>query len=85
MELTFEKTCSACPEQYDVFDQDGNMVAYVRLRGGRLSVSEDVMEALIYQHTFENDIWKGCFDDDEEREKYMKIITEKIIKHYSTK
>lgn len=26
-------TCSACPEQYDVF-QDGHQIGYLRLRGG---------------------------------------------------
>ena len=29
-----QQTCSACPEQYDVFDCLGNQVAYFRLRHG---------------------------------------------------
>lgn len=37
-ELNFVKTCDACPEQYDVFDENGYKVAYVRLRHGWLSV-----------------------------------------------
>lgn len=37
-ELNFVKTCDECPEQYDVFDEDGYRVAYVRLRQGWLSV-----------------------------------------------
>jgi hypothetical protein len=33
---TFECTCVACPEQYDVFDKGGNLVGYVKLRHSRL-------------------------------------------------
>jgi hypothetical protein len=29
-----KQTCGACPEQYDVFDSEGNQVAYFRLRHG---------------------------------------------------
>ena len=28
------RTCFACPEQYDVYDENGNMVGYLRLRHG---------------------------------------------------
>lgn len=31
-------TCFACPEQYDVFDADGNQVGYLRLRHGTFRV-----------------------------------------------
>jgi hypothetical protein len=31
-------TCYACPEQYDVFDDEGNQVAYLRLRHGQFTV-----------------------------------------------
>jgi hypothetical protein len=30
-----QQTCQACPEQYDVFDDLGQQVAYFRLRHGR--------------------------------------------------
>lgn len=36
MGLTFVKTCEACPEQYDVFDENAKQAAYVRIRGGTL-------------------------------------------------
>lgn len=32
--LKLLKTCFACPEQYDVYDEKGQMVAYFRLRHG---------------------------------------------------
>lgn len=31
-------TCAACPEQYDVYDEKGGQVGYLRLRHGRFSV-----------------------------------------------
>lgn len=35
----FEKTCEACPEQYDVWDDSKNLkVGYVRMRWGYLRV-----------------------------------------------
>jgi hypothetical protein len=33
------RTCLACPEQYDVFDDLGQQVAYFRLRHGRFRVN----------------------------------------------
>ena len=35
----FVLTCIACPESYDVFDPEGNQVAYMRLKHGKFSVS----------------------------------------------
>ena len=38
--LNFVQTLYSCPEQYDVFDVDGEyQVGYIRLRWGKLSVS----------------------------------------------
>ena len=80
----FEMTCGACPEQYDVFDENNNQVAYVRLRHGHLRVdAPDCGDKTIYEYSFP-DSWKGCFDDFEEREHYFKIIEEAIDKsHYN--
>lgn len=75
MKLEFIKTCGACPEQYDVFDENDNQVAYIRLRWGYLSVEYDGKE--IYSHTFSDDM-KGSFDNEEERQKYLSIIRKKI-------
>lgn len=41
--------CFACPEQYDVFDDVGNQVAYCRLRHGTFTVEcPDVGGDLVY-------------------------------------
>ena len=85
--LEFRMTCIACPEQYDVFDEEGIQVAYIRLRYGYLSVDiPDCDGETIYTHEFD-DKWKGVFDNEEERFNYLydiaKIIKESTIKHLS--
>lgn len=75
--LNFKKTCDACPEQYDVF-KNGKQVGYVRLRWGGLSCRYPDYEGdEIYSESFQ-DAWKGCFDDDNERNKYLLIIANEL-------
>ena len=84
MNLKFEKTCLACPEQYDVF-LDGKQIAYIRLRHGNLSVNcPDVGGKEIYYHHFKDDL-KGMFNNSEERKKYLGIIKKEIIKFIESK
>lgn len=72
--LYFVCTCMACPEQYDVWDGD-TQVGYVRLRHGTLYADcPDVGGRRVFYHCFESDEWKGHFDDDEERAKYLVTI-----------
>jgi len=66
--LKLIQTCEACPEQYDVEDNDGNTIGYIRLRWGRFRVicpnieGETVLEHQ-FSHSFgmfdahERDIW----------------------------
>lgn len=75
--LDFKQTCGACPEQYDVF-KDEKQVGYVRLRWGDLSCRYPDYEGdEIYSESFQ-DAWKGCFDDDNERNKYLLIIANEL-------
>lgn len=77
--LNFIETCSACPEQYNVKDEQGNMVGYVRLRYGGLTCEyPDVGGELIYSQYFDND-WMRCFESDEQCESYLSIIADKIL------
>lgn len=72
-------TCLACPEQYDVFDQSGNMVAYLRLRHGRFTVTvPDVGGKLILSVTTDGD---GAFTR-QERMKKLNLAIEAIQDHY---
>ena len=65
-------TCQCCPEQYDVLDSEGKQSGYIRLRGGNFRVYyPDTGGELVFYHRFEEDAWKGMFDNEEEREKYL--------------
>lgn len=81
-DLEFIGTCGACPEQYDVVKNiagDRYQVGYVRLRHSKLRCDfPDVGGGTIFQHAFESDDWKGCFDDEEERIYFLTLIAEVI-------
>ena len=85
IKFTWVCTCTACPEQYDVYLNEGPAVAYVRLRYGRLSANPYVdgdidWHTELYSHQFD-DGWMGCFYDEEGRNKYQKEIEKAIIKN----
>ena len=72
LDYVLKMTCGACPEEYDVFDSEGKQSGYIRLRGGNFRVYyPDTGGELVFYHCFEDDTWKGMFDNDEEREKYL--------------
>ncbi len=71
--LRLELTCSACPEQYDVFLK----VGYLRLRHGKFSVDyPDCGGETIYEAEPNGD---GIFNKDE-RVKYMEEAMKAILK-----
>lgn len=80
----FEMTCVACPEQYDVFDKDGNKVAYVRLRWGSLTACylEVTGEYLIYSTVIDGP--GGCFNSEAERQYYLNRIARRIAHIYES-
>lgn len=79
-EYLFVLTCSACPEQYEVFRGD-RQVAYLRLRGGAFTVeAPDVGGDLLLLHEFDDDL-KGQFDDQDERMKFLGAAAEAIARH----
>ena len=68
MKFILEKTCSACPEQYDVY-LDGTRVGYLRLRHGVFTCKyPDSSGEIIYIGYPKGD---GIFDDDE-RDTYIR-------------
>lgn len=78
--LEFEKTCTACPEQYDVF-LEGEQVGYVRLRWGHLTVDcPDVNGVQVYSAC---PVGHGEFEDNEEREHYLSEVATAINDHLS--
>ena len=71
MSLRFEKTCDACPEQYDVFDGDKE-VGYVRLRFSHLYAScPSVGGKVVYEATIGESGWDGCFENEAQREFHL--------------
>ena len=82
--LRFEKTCSAYPEQYDVF-KGAKQVVYIRLRHGYLEAYyPDNHGERIYNHSFD-DKQKGYFDDEDERTVYLNKIGEILMKKIKEK
>ena len=78
-ELTLEKTCSACPEQYDLVDKKGKCVAYFRLRHGYFTVEcPDIGGELVFEAHPEGD---GCFMP-YERDGYINAAIETVKQYY---
>lgn len=77
--IYFKNTIIACPEYYDVLlDDTDEIIGNIRLRWGILIAK--IKGKIIYEHNFHDD-FKGCFDDDIERNLYLGIIEQEIIKH----
>ena len=69
------QTCSACPEQYDAYDEDGQKIGYLRLRHGNFTVEcPDCGDELVYHAHPDGD---GCFDP-EERDYYLRFAVAAI-------
>lgn len=78
----FQQTCVACPEQYDVFDVAGNLVAYFRLRHGNFRVEcPDVGGDQVYCSSPKGD---GVFEPDE-RERYLREAIAAVESYYINK
>lgn len=80
--LRLERTCYACPEQYDVFNKDNEQVAYMRLRHGRFTVEcRDCGEDYVYIAYPEGD---GLFIDDHERAFHLANAIKAIKEYYES-
>ena len=80
-DLDFVQTSAACPEQYDVFDIENQIVGYVRLRWGGLTCEyPDCGGELIYEASI-GDGWTGCFKSEEQRQEHLRNIADAILKH----
>lgn len=77
------QTCGACPEQYDVFDDAGEQVGYIRLRHGYLSVRKDGPggDEVFGTSSFAGD---GCFDRETERKFFLDIALKRLKARHPT-
>lgn len=65
--VTFVRTCTACPEQYDAL-AGLEQVGYLRLRWGTFEARQrDVEGPVVYRRTWPGEPYKGDFDSDVER------------------
>lgn len=79
-DIRLKMTCSACPEQYDAFDKDGNQIGYLRLRHGEFRVDcPDCDEDTVYEAYLGYGI--GSFEDSE-REGWLEKAKRAIAKYY---
>ena len=70
-------TCSACPEQYEVFDATGQRVGYLRLRHGHFRADvPDCGGETVYEAAPRGD---GLFEADE-RARYLSEAVAAIVK-----
>lgn len=76
MEIRLEKTCEACPEQYDAFEGE-HIVGYLWLRHGEFRVwYPDLGGEIIYEASTKGD---GMFEP-EERDYHIGKALEEIRK-----
>ena len=78
--IRLDKTCDACPEQYDAFDESGRLIGYLRLRHGYFTVQcPDAGGDLVYSAEPEGD---GIFGDIE-RDIYLLAAKKAIADYYN--
>jgi plasmid stability protein len=76
--VRLERTCFACPEQYDAFIGE-EKVGYLRLRHGHFMVEcPDVFGETVYEASPNGD---GIFDDDE-RDEHLEAAREAIAERW---
>jgi hypothetical protein len=77
--LRFVLTCSAYPEQYDVFDPTTDeQVGYVRLRWGALRVDVPDCGGRTVLENGDEDVGFGDFDSDKLRGKWLGLAAAAI-------
>lgn len=77
--LYFENCGTCCPEQYDVWDENENLVGYVRLRFGHLTCEYPEVGGEEIYHTRVGDEWCGELESEAQRKVYLSEIADKIF------
>lgn len=77
--LDFNQTCFACPEQYDVYDNNGEQVGYVRLRWGNLICEYPYVGGEEIYYARVGDDWAGIFKNEQQRRYHLTMIANKIL------
>ena len=81
--LEFIETCDSCPEQYNVYDKNNNIVGYVRLRWGNLICRcPNANGDTIYSVAI-GDALTGIFEDNLQRICHLTAIADKLNEQLS--
>ena len=75
-EFKVKCTCGACPEQYSIFDINGNECGYLRLRHGVFRVDYPTCGGEVLFDAFPRG--DGLFDNEKERDTYMLLALDAI-------
>ena len=68
------QTCFACPQQFDVFDNEGTQVGYIRVRHGMIKVHcPDYGGDIVYYSSIKGD---GVLIEQEELDQLYKCVAE---------
>lgn len=79
--MLFQMTCSACPEQYDVWYNE-KQIGYIRLRWGILrAYYPSHMGDKVYEAIIGDGEWQGHFSNEEERIEHLSNIA-KVLKNW---
>lgn len=82
--LRFEQTCSACPEQYNVFINEDVAIGYVRLQWGYLRADyiHEKYDITVYSSVIGDGYMDGMFTSEEERQHHLNKISKALIKKH---
>jgi len=90
MNMILVKTCNACPEQYDVYNESGlDQIGYIRFRFGQLEVHPTGMYDEVLWET--NLLDKSINDDylgvipDELRDDWLNEAKQKLEEYYENR
>lgn len=77
--LKFLLTCYMCPEQYDVLDENGCIVGYVRLRHGYLSCDFPHCGGFTIYGADIGGEYTGRFENVTQRMYHLNVIADRIL------
>lgn len=84
-QLKFTLTCSACPEQYDVYyKEEKEPIWYIRLRHGELRADyiADGNDYTFFEENQSFDYRDWMFYSDEQRQYFLNLIWYKLLEEH---
>lgn len=86
--LRLDCTCGACPEQYDVYSDENELIGYIRFRWGHLYCcpqNQDGIDIDNVVYTWDcDDGWAGVIPENV-REEVLENCKQALVKYYTEK